>query len=118
MAIFIPLVTKFDGKGIKGAESSMKKFGGVVAQVAAAAVAAIGTVAIGSAKMAAEFETSFAKIQGLVGVSKEELGALEEAARTLGPQFGKSAQEAAEGLFFITSAGLRGAEAVEVLEAP
>ena len=117
MAIFIPLVTKFDGKGIKGAESSMHKFGGVVAQVAAAAVAAIGTVAIGSAKMAAEFETSFAKIQGLVGVSKEELGALEEAARTLGPQFGKSAQEAAEGLFFITSAGLRGAEAVEVLEA-
>jgi TP901 family phage tail tape measure protein len=74
-------------------------------------------VGVASVREAAQFETSFAKIQGLVGVTADEIGELEEAARRLGPQFGVSANEAAEALFFITSAGLRGAGATEVLEA-
>ena len=77
-------------------------------------LALIGGYAV---KTAAEFETSFAKIQGLVGVSASEIGELEEAAARLGPATGRSSNEAAEALFFITSAGLRGAEAVETLEA-
>jgi TP901 family phage tail tape measure protein len=82
--------------------------------VAATAIAAVG---VASVREAAQFESSFAKIQGLVGVTADEIGELEEAARRLGPQFGISANEAAEALFFITSAGLRGAGATEVLEA-
>jgi len=77
-------------------------------------LAAIGGYAV---KTAADFETSFAKIEGLVGVSADEIAALEEAAARLGPQFGKSSTEAAEALFFITSAGLRGQEAIDTLEA-
>jgi TP901 family phage tail tape measure protein len=77
-------------------------------------LALIGGYAV---KTAAEFETSFAKIQGLVGVSASEIGELEEAAARLGPATGRSSNEAAEALFFITSAGLRGAEAIETLEA-
>ena len=115
--IRLPIVSKFDSKGINQAESSLKKFGGVVGQIATAAVAAIGGISIAAVKMSAEFETSFAKIQGLVGVSADQLGELEDAARTLGPQFGKSANEAADALFFITSAGLRGESAINVLEA-
>ena len=115
--IRLVIASKFDPKGINTAESSMKKFGGIVGQIATVAVAAIGGISIAATKMAAEFETSFSKIQGLVGVSVDELGDLEEAARTLGPQFGKSANEAAEALFFITSAGLRGEAAINVLEA-
>lgn len=115
--IRLVIASKFDPKGINTAESSMKKFGGVVGQIAATAVAAIGGIAIAATKMASEFETEFAKIQGLVGVSVSELGELEDAARRLGPQFGKSANEAAEALFFITSAGLRGESAINVLEA-
>ena len=76
-------------------------------------LALIGGYAV---KTAADFETSFAKIQGLVGVSADEIGALEEAAARLGPQFGRSSTEAAEALFFITSAGLRGSDAIETLE--
>lgn len=76
-------------------------------------LALIGGYAV---KTAAEFETSFAKIQGLVGVSADEMAALEEAAARLGPEFGKSSTEAAEALFFITSAGLRGTDAIEALE--
>lgn len=115
--IRLVIASKFDPKGIQTAESSMKKFGGVVGKIAAAAVAAIGGISIAAVKMSAEFETSFAKIQGLVGVSADQLGELEDAARTLGPQFGKSANEAADALFFITSAGLRGESAINVLEA-
>jgi TP901 family phage tail tape measure protein len=52
-----------------------------------------------------------------VGLSKAETDDLEAAALALGPAFGTSANEAAEALFFITSAGLRGADATGVLEA-
>jgi TP901 family phage tail tape measure protein len=74
-------------------------------------------VAGAGAKMATDFESSFAKIEGLVGVSGQDLEQLRSAALELGPAYGASANEAADALFFITSAGLRGAEATEVLEA-
>lgn len=115
--IRLPIVSKFDSKGVNQAEGSLKKFGGVAAKIGAASVAAIAGIGAAALKMSSEFESSFAKIQGLVGVSADQLGELEDAARTLGPQFGKSAQEAADALFFITSAGLRGEEAITVLEA-
>ena len=117
MAIFIPLVTKFDDKGLKGAQKALSKFGGFAADVAKAASVALAGVAVAGVREAAQFETSFAKIQGLVGVTADEIGVLEDAAKRLGPQFGISANEAADALFFITSAGLRGAAATEVLEA-
>ena len=89
MAIFIPLVTKFDDKGLNNARNALSKFGSFAADVAKVAAAAIAAVGVASVREAAQFETSFAKIQGLVGVTAEEL-VLEEAARRLGPQFGKS----------------------------
>jgi len=117
MAIFIPLVTKFDPKGLQGAQRALANFQNFAVGVGRVAAAAISAVAVASVREAAQFETSFAKIQGLVGVTADEIGVLEDAARRLGPQFGISATEAAEALFFITSAGLRGAGATEVLEA-
>ena len=117
MAIFIPLVTKFDPKGLQGAQRALASFQNFAVDVGRVAAAAISAVAVGSVREASQFETSFAKIQGLVGVTADEIGVLEDAARRLGPQFGISATEAAEALFFITSAGLRGAGATEVLEA-
>jgi TP901 family phage tail tape measure protein len=117
MAIFIPLVTKFDPKGLSMAQNALSKFGGFAAEVGKAAAAAIAAVGVASVREATQFESSFAKIQGLVGVTADEIGELEDAAKRLGPEFGKSATEAGDALFFITSAGLRGAEATEVLEA-
>lgn len=117
MAIFIPLVTKFDGKGLNKATRALANFQNFAVDVGRVAATAIAAVGVASVREAAQFESSFAKIQGLVGVTADEIGELEEAARKLGPQFGISANEAAEALFFITSAGLRGAGATEVLEA-
>jgi TP901 family phage tail tape measure protein len=71
---------------------------------------------IAAVKTASDFETSFAQIEGLVGVTGDDLQALKDAALELGPSFGKGAGEAAEAMFFITSAGLRGTDAVEALE--
>jgi TP901 family phage tail tape measure protein len=117
MAIFIPLVTKFDPKGLQGAQRALANFQNFAVDVGRVAATAIAAVGVASVREAAQFETSFAKIQGLVGVTADEIGELEDAARQLGPSFGISANEAADALFFITSAGLRGAGATEVLEA-
>jgi TP901 family phage tail tape measure protein len=117
MAIFIPLVTKFDSKGLDGAKRALANFQNFAVDVGRVAATAIAAVGVASVREAAQFETTFAKIQGLVGLTADEIADLEKAARDLGPQFGKSGNEAAEALFFITSAGLRGASAVDVLEA-
>lgn len=117
MAIFIPLVTKFDDKGLKGAQRALKGFSNFATDISRVAATAIAGVGVASVREAAQFETSFSKIQGLVGVTASEIGALEDAAKRLGPSVGVSANEAADALFFITSAGLRGAAATEVLEA-
>ena len=117
MAIFIPLVTKFDPKGLQGAQRALANFQNFAVDVGRVAAAAVAAVAVASVKEAAKFETSLSKIQGLVGVSADEIDELAAAARRLGPAFGANATEAADALFFITSAGLRGADATNVLEA-
>jgi TP901 family phage tail tape measure protein len=117
MAIFIPLVTKFDAKGLEGAQRALANFQNFAVDVGRVAAAALTAVAVASVREAAQFETTFAKIQGLVGLTTDEITELQEAARRLGPQFGVSGNEAGEALFFITSSGLRGADAIDVLEA-
>ena len=117
MAIFIPLVTKFNPKGLNGARRALSSFSNFAVDVGRVAATAIAGVGVAAVREAAQFESSFAKIQGLVGVAADEIGVLEDAAKRLGPEFGVSANEAADALFFITSAGLRGASATEVLEA-
>ena len=76
-------------------------------------------VAAGAAatKLALDFDKSMTQIQSLVGVSANEVSKMGEAAKRMAVDTGKSANEAAEALFFITSAGLRGEEAMQVLEA-
>lgn len=76
-------------------------------------------VAAGTAatKLALDFDKSMTQIQSLVGVSAGEVSKMGEAAKRMAVDTGKSANEAAEALFFITSAGLRGEEAMQVLKA-
>ena len=105
---------QFLGAQMQLAGRSASAAGQTLTRRVTAPLAAVGFMAV---KSATEFESSFAKIQGLVGVAAEDIAELEEAAARLGPQFGRSSNEAAEALFFITSAGLEGAEAIAVLEA-
>lgn len=68
-------------------------------------------------KMALDFDKSMTMIKSLVGVAGDEVDAMGIAAKKMAVDTGQSANAAAEALFFITSAGLRGAEAMQVLEA-
>lgn len=76
-------------------------------------------VAAGAAatKMAFDFDKSMGQIESLVGVASDEVKKMGETAKKMAVDTGRSANEAAEALFFITSAGLEGAAATDVLNA-
>lgn len=85
--------------------SSLSKFVTLPLAAAGAAVLKLGT----------DFETSMESIIGLVGVSREQVNLWKKDLIKLGPELGKSPNELADALFFITSAGLKGAEALDIL---
>ena len=74
-------------------------------------------VGIGAAitKVSADFETSLSKIVGLVGVSREQVNDWKEDILALSRETAKAPGELAEAMFFVTSAGLKGKEALDVL---
>lgn len=68
-----------------------------------------------AAKMAAEFESSLSKIVGLVGLAREAVEGFRESIFKIGVETGVGPRALAEALFDITSAGFRGAQAMDVL---
>ena len=76
-------------------------------------------IAVGglSIKAAADFEASMTKIQSLVGLSAETVQGFEQDVRRLAGTTAQAPKDLADAMFFITSAGLRGAAATETLEA-
>jgi TP901 family phage tail tape measure protein len=75
-------------------------------------------VGIGAAALAVskDFDTSMTRIQALVGLSAQEVDGMRDSVRELAGQTARSPGELAEALFFVTSAGLRGKDALEALE--
>ncbi len=88
---------------------------------AAVGVAAIGAAAIKvgieAAQAFAKFEQTMSRIVGLVGISKQEVEGFSEAIKQISVATARGPQELAEALFFITSAGLEGKDALDALEA-
>ena len=76
---------------------------------------ALGAGAPIAVKTFAGFETELAKVRGLVGVSKKELAVFESQLGGIGAVSGKGPKELAQSLFFVTSAGLRGKVALDVV---
>jgi len=114
-----------DAKGFKGAVNQSKKsLGGFQQQIKGAAsniklllagaLTAAGVQAIRSAK---NFDKSMTQIKSLVGVAGSEVDKMAESVKDFSEEIGINANEAGDALFFITSAGLRGSEAMDVLEA-
>ena len=103
------------------ASGRLKKFGKGISSVGKSLQTrlALPLVAAGGAsiKMAAEFDKSMTKITSLVGIAGEEVDGMKGQVRDMASQFAVSSSEAAEALFFITSAGLRGSDAMDTLEA-
>ena len=103
------------------AERSLKDFGDKATKTGRSLTTKVTLPMVGlgvaAVKTAADFESSMTKITALVGVAKDEVDTMSVAVRGMATQFGKSANEAADALFYITSAGLRGATATDTLAA-
>ena len=105
---------------LSSASGKLQAFGGKMQSVGKSMTTSLTLplVAVGAAavKMAFDFDKSMTSIQALVGVSADKVAEMGEAAKKMAVDTGKSGNEAAEALFFITSAGLRGSAAMDVLE--
>ena len=106
-------------KGLKTAEYKLKKFGGQMQNVGKTMTRSLTLpiLAIGAAsvKMATEVETSFTKIETLVGLSAEAVDGFKKEVEGISRKTAIGTKELADALFVVTSAGLRGANAIEVL---
>jgi len=71
---------------------------------------------VGAFKMQKDFEKSMSMITGLVGVAREQVQAWRADVLSMADALGKSPKELADALYFVTSAGIKGAEAMQVLE--
>lgn len=106
-------------RDLKKAERQLQMSGRKMSQLGSELTATVSLPIIGigiaGGKMAKDLEASFAKIENLVGVSGSVLDSFKVGISSLSNQVGKSQGELSDALFTITSAGLRGKEAMELL---
>lgn len=107
-------------KGLKKAQRSMKRFGGQMKRVGSSITSNItmpfGLVATAGIKMSLDLTKSFTKIETLVGLTADQVASMRSEVMKLSGETAKGPQELADALFTITSAGLRGKDALNVLE--
>ena len=108
-------------KGLKQAERAllksgreMQRIGGDLTRNISLPIAAAGAASL---KFASDFEESFLKINTLVGVSGDTLQSFRDGIANLSGPLGQSQAALSDALFVITSAGQRGSEALDTLEA-
>ncbi len=108
-------------KGLKGAGRRLEAFGKNARAVGMKMSAGITLPLVGAAaaaiKTASDFEASMTKIQSLVGLSAQTVQGFKSDVLALSGETARAPKELADAMFFITSAGLRGSDAVEALEA-
>ena len=108
-------------KGARKVERDLKRMSRNLGQVANSINSTItlpfAAAAAASLKLSTDLETSFSKIENLVGVSGKEMEMLRKGARRLSAELGRSQKDLSEALFTITSAGLDANQALELLEA-
>ncbi len=92
---------------------NMKRNGQQMTQSITLPIVAIGAASV---KMGVDFENSMNKIVGQVGIAREEVEGMRKDFIRVSRETGKSMNELGDAMFFVQSAGLRGADAVEALE--
>lgn len=96
-------------------ERTGSRMQGVGKKMSAAVTAPLVGAAAGAAKLAVDFDSSLSKIVGLVGVSRKQVDAWRGDILSMAKELPQSPKELADALFFVTSAGFRGKEALDVL---
>lgn len=116
MAIFLPIVSKFQDDGINKAVFSISKLGATAANVAAGGLAALGVATVASIKAFADFDAEMTKSLAIMGnVSDSLQDEMAAAAREVAKTTTFSANQAAEAYFFLASAGLDAAASIEAM---
>jgi len=90
-----------------------RTFGYLTSATLTLPIIAAGKAALNAAK---EFEFSMQKMVGLAGVAQSSVSQWSEAVLEMGPRVAKGPKELAEALYFIASSGIKGADALNVLE--
>ena len=113
-------ITAGFSRGMNTASGQLKAFGSKAKAVGSSLksiqlpLALAGGAAV---KLAVDFDKSMTQIESLVGIAGDKVAQMGEEAKKMALNTGQSATDAADALFFITSAGLRGEEAMQVLNA-
>ena len=114
------LSTKVDARDLKrfktqiaGAKTQMEGLSAAATRIGTALTAGMAA-SIGAF---AVFEVELAKIEGLVGINRDQVKAWGKDIEELAPAVRKRPAELARALLVLTSGGLRGADAMEALEA-
>jgi TP901 family phage tail tape measure protein len=100
-------------KDLDGMGDSLKKASSAMLPISAAITAA----GVAAFKFGKDFEKSLTQIETLVGLSAESVKEFKGQVLALSSETGKGPGELADALYFVTSAGLRGAEAMQTLTA-
>ncbi len=106
----LPSTDLFRNMGAAAAESFQMIQDGLMK--ISASLIQMGTISV---KEFAEFELSMTHLIGLVGISKDQVASWSSSLINMGTALGKTPNELAKGMYYITSGGLRGAKAMEAL---
>ncbi len=113
------------GQEAEGAGQRVRKFFGNLPGAAKAAAGLflihqaftrIKQVLSDSISLATNYEASLARMVALAGVAREQVALWEGDLKDLAPRLGRDLLELSDAMFFIASAGFRGAEGMEILE--
>lgn len=102
------------------AAKALTLLGNAMGGLTLAAGGLVGAFAFGigaGIKSAVDLEKTFSRIEGLVGIAADEVEAFKKPLLDIARATAKGPNELAEALFFVTSAGFEGAEALDILEA-
>ena len=120
LSVYINLKSKAFTTGLRRMEMRLKKFGRSMSNIGSRMtssitlpIALVGGAAI---KLASDFSASMTKIQTLVGLPADEVDKLKQSVLDLAGKTAQAPQELAEGLYFLTSAGLDSESALRALE--
>lgn len=100
------------GKGVSQG-FDLDAFGSKLTRNVTVPLVGLGVVA---GKSAADFDAAFTRMQGLAGVTGDEVAGLKESIKGLASETGRGPQELADALYFLRSSGLDSAKAMDALE--
>ena len=119
--VVITAVTSPLFKGLARASKRLIAFGAqmkaVGRSIAMSFTLPFAMIGAAGAKMAIDFQKNMTKINTLVGISAKEVNEMGKEVMKLSGATAQAPADLADGLFFLTSAGLRGANAMQTLEA-